>query len=128
MEKKKILVIDDENEVLMLFEKRLTEAGYQVFKEQDGGNALEKIVEVVPDLILLDISMPGVDGFSILKKIKEELNLRVSIAMLTSSNYINDVAKSYADGACSYIVKSLNSKEFLAAIEKIFKKIEKQQE
>lgn len=62
MEKKKILVVDDEPDVLLLLNERLTRAGYEVIKAASGKEAIEKAAASSPDLIILDIAMPGMDG------------------------------------------------------------------
>ena len=62
MEKKKILIVDDEPDVLMLLGERLTKAGYEIIKATSGKDAIDTAIKRLPDLIILDIAMPGMDG------------------------------------------------------------------
>jgi CheY-like chemotaxis protein len=117
---KKILVVDDEPDVVSVIEARLKGDGYQVIIACDGKESLEKAKAQKPDLILLDIKMPDMDGHKILKGLKEDDETKsIPVIMLTASSEPVDVIKSLSyEGAVDYIVKPFNTQDFLRKIRK----------
>ena len=88
MSKAKILVVDDDAISLELMEAMLVPNGYEIITANDGSKAVAIIVEQKPDLILLDIMMPGLDGYSTLAKIKENKTIsKIPVVMLTAMGY-----------------------------------------
>lgn len=117
---KKILVIEDEATLQKALNEVLTGEGYQVFSATDGQKGLELVQEEKPDLILLDIIMPKMDGFEVLKRIKEDDAIsQIPIIILTNLSDVNDIQKALDLGATTYLVKA----DF--HIEDVLKKIEK---
>ena len=98
---KKILIVDDEQELVTLFSDVLTSAGFEIVSALNGAQALAEAKKNKPDLILLDIKMPEEDGFEVLKKIKLESDLRqIKVIMLTNmqgQGYIDSATKLGAD-------------------------------
>lgn len=114
--KKKILIVDDEKNIRFLLNEELTDEGYDVIMAESGAAALEIIAKEKPDLVTLDIKMPGEDGLSILRKIKEkEYDLPVIICSAYSV-YKSDFSAVAAD---HYVVKSSNFDELKAKIKEI---------
>ena len=114
--KKKILVVDDEKNIRFLLQEELTDEGYDVILAESGAIALEMISKEKPDLVTLDIKMPGEDGLSILRKIREkEYDLPVIICSAYSV-YKSDFAAVAAD---HYVVKSSNFDELKTKINEI---------
>jgi len=85
MDKKKILVVDDEKDVLFMLEKRLTAEGYSVIIATNGTNALQLAKSKCPDLIILDLVMPGIDGGAVAEKLKEDIRTKaIPVIFLTA--------------------------------------------
>lgn len=109
MNSKTILAIDDDATMTMLIEVMFAERGYQVFSASGGAEALEKILEIQPDIILLDIMMPGMDGYetcSLIKAIPDFAH--TPVIMLTSSDDVEAVERAYANGASDFLCKPIN--------------------
>ncbi len=115
--KKKILVVDDEKNIRFLLKEEMTDEGYDVITAENGAKALEKIKEEKPDLVTLDIKMPGEDGLSVLRRIREtDYDLPVIICSAYSV-YKSDFSAVAAD---HYVVKSSNFDELKNKIKEIF--------
>ncbi len=115
----KILVVDDEENIRYLYEQELSEDGYQVVMATDGKQCLEKIVSELPDLILLDIRMPKMDGLEAIGKIID-LNKNIPIILNTAySTYKEDFMSWAAD---AYIVKSYDLDELKSKIREVLDK------
>jgi signal transduction histidine kinase len=119
----KILVVDDSALIVSLIEKVLKENGYQVIKAYDGEEALSKVSDEKPDIIILDIIMPKIDGLEVLRRLKsnKETSL-IPVVMLTSDDYLEDKIKGFKSGADDYIIKPFNTKELLARINSLVDK------
>ena len=114
----KILIVEDEEHINRLIELVLISDGYyRVKKAFDGLEALKIIIEDKPDLILLDVMLPELDGFSLCKKIKVSKDLsHIQIIMLTAKKMEEDVLKGFESGAIDYISKPFSNKILLARI------------
>lgn len=108
MSAKKVLVVDDNEDIRNLISIILTGESYEVLAVESGTQALEIYTEFKPDLILLDIMMPGISGFEVLEQIRDirssKLN-SVPIVMITAKSLTDDIDKAIKLGATSYIVK-----------------------
>jgi DNA-binding response OmpR family regulator len=98
----------------------LTSAGYEVFAAMDGQAALELIVEKQPDLVLLDVMMPGMDGFEVLDRIREFSNLPV--IMLTAKGEEANRVEGLNRGADDYVVKPFSATELLARVNAVLRR------
>ena len=117
---KKILVIEDEATLQKALNEVLSEEGYNVVSSLDGLRGLELAKEEIPDLILLDIILPKMDGFEVLKRIKEDNKIsQIPVIILTNLSDLNDIQKALDLGATTYLVKA----DF--HIEDVLKKIKK---
>ncbi|AMM41960.1 chemotaxis protein CheY [Candidatus Desulfofervidus auxilii] len=117
---KKILIVDDEERVRRLIETTLDIGDFQIFQAKDGEEALKIAQEEKPALILLDIMMPGMDGFEVCKRLKNNSETKGSyIIMLTAKGQKQDIEKGYAVGADDYFVKPFSPMELLNKIEKV---------
>lgn len=115
---RKILVVDDEEAISLALEFLLQRAGYEVAVASEGNEALEKVVTWHPDLVLLDIMMPGKDGFEVCQAVRERSDLprQPKIVMLTAKGREIDRTKGLAVGADDYLVKPFSTEELLERV------------
>jgi len=119
---KKILVIDDEDLVVEVLRITLGMRNFQVITAGDGGEGIERAVREKPDLIILDIAMPGLDGYQVCQKLKEnEITKAIPIIMLTALGQSGERKKGYSCGACDYIFKPFDEEELLNSVERALK-------
>ena len=117
MDVKKILVIDDQPGNVFLLQDRLNREGFKVITAYDGNTGVKKANDDLPDLILLDVMMPGVDGFEACRKISSyERTKNIPILLVTALNSSEDTQKGFDSGAFDYIKKPFNKIELLARI------------
>ncbi len=110
-----IIVVDDEEEILALVSQTLELEGYDVATASDGNTALDMVRERRPDLVLLDISMPNLDGFEVLRLIRRQFNFPV--IMLTGIVDPTQIDAALTIGADDYIKKPFALRELVARIE-----------
>jgi two-component system cell cycle response regulator len=121
-ERSKILVVDDIPLNRKLQKTYLESVGYQVILAQDGIEALQRIREESPDLILLDIMMPKMNGFQVCHRLKNNENTRfIPIIMVTALNEIEDKVKGIESGADDFISKPFNKLELLARVKSLLR-------
>ena len=120
--KKTILVVDDEKMIRNLLNINLTKEGYNVIEAVDGLEAVELATEKKPDLILLDVMMPKLDGLSVCKRIKNTMN--VPILMVTAKDSEVDKILGLELGADDYVTKPFSVRELIARIKANLRKIE----
>jgi DNA-binding response OmpR family regulator len=107
MEKKKILVIEDEETLQKALKEYLTEEKFDVVSALDGEEGLTLSEKEQPDLILLDIILPKIDGFKVLEGIKENKKTKnIPVILLTNLESVEDIQKAFEKGATTYLVKS----------------------
>lgn len=104
MSKSKVLVVDDQPGIRRLLLEVFTDEGYDVNIATNGNDALEKATEVQPDVILMDMKMPGMDGIDALKELKA-LNLAERVIMMTAYGELELVTKAKELGAFAYVTK-----------------------
>ena len=117
-DKKKILVVDDEQALAEVVKLRLEASGYEVSVAFDGREGLEKARNEMPDLIILDVMLPKLDGFKICRILKfDEKYKHIPIFMFSARAQKTDMATGLETGADEYIVKPFEPKELLKKIE-----------
>lgn len=113
----RILVADDEPQSRKLLNFRLSSVGHKVILAVDGGEALEFAIKEKPDLILLDIMMPVMDGFQVLRKLKSQEETKdVPVIMLTSKVQEKDIVFALEAGAADYVTKPFSFAELNARV------------
>jgi len=121
-EKKKILVVDDEKDILTLLSSRLEMSGFEVSTARDGFEAIEKIKTIKPDLVILDIMLPKMDGFQVARLFKFDLDYKdIPIIFLTAKASEEDKNMAKEVGGDYYFVKPFNFQEMLQKIKDILK-------
>lgn len=118
---KKILVVDDERHIVRLVEVNLVRAGYDVIAAYDGEEALEQVGIEEPDMIVLDVMMPRLDGFETLKRLQANPDTQnIPVIMLTAKAQDADIFRGWASGVSAYLTKPFNPQELLTFIDRIF--------
>ena len=126
--KKKILVVDDEDDILNSLELVLQEKGYEVLTAGGGQEALTQAQMAKPDLVLLDIMMPQMDGWEVLKLLRvDDETAKVPVAMLSARTDAQDRVQGLQEGAVDYIFKPFSLEDLLNKIESIFGQAEASQ-
>ncbi len=116
---KKVLIVDDEPSVVKMVEFRLKKEGLDVIIAKDGIEGLEKAEKETPDLILLDVTMPGMNGHEVLIKLKESDGTKsIPVIMFTAKGQVEDVERSSREGAIDYIAKPYDSTTLLSKVKK----------
>ena len=110
---RKILVVDDEESIRLLYKEELEDEGYEVVLAADGMEALEKFKAFQPDLVTLDLKMPGMDGLEVLQKIRK-VDMDIPIVLLTAYSEFKQDFTTWASNA--YIVKSMDLSELKVTI------------
>ena len=118
----KILIVDDEASILDIVEAYLSAKGYQVFRALSGNEALTKVDVVQPDLIVLDLMLPGLSGLEVCKKIRDSST--VPIIMLTAKTAEKDILEGLSLGADDYITKPFSPKELVARVETVLRRVQ----
>lgn len=118
----KILIVDDEKPICDLIDMNLSAAGYDCKSVQDGLEAIDFIEKEHFDLILLDIMLPGADGFDIMEYIRP---LQVPVIFITAKNNVKDKVKGLKLGAEDYLVKPFDVVELIARVEVVLRRFQK---
>src|SRR5437879_10014708 len=116
----KILVVDDEKHILELARLYLTREGYEVEGVGDGAQAVARFSQVKPDLVILDIMLPGVDGLTICKEIRKQS--QVPIIMLTAKDEVTDKVVGLEVGADDYLTKPFHPQELVASAKALLRR------
>ncbi len=104
---KTILIIEDDKFLKELIARKLAGEGYDVLEAVDGEEGIKKIKQEKPDLVLLDLILPGVDGFEILSKMKEDpMAARIPVIILSNLGQKEDVERGFKLGAVDYLIKA----------------------
>jgi two-component system phosphate regulon response regulator PhoB len=123
MPKENILLVDDEEDILELLRYNLAREGYQTFCAESGEQALEVLGSQSIDLVVLDLMLPGIDGFSVAKRIKADTHIsHVPIIMLTAKGQESDVVAGLEIGAEDYIVKPFSPRILIARIRTVLRR------
>ena len=114
----KILVVDDEEKNVKLMEAILLPRGYEIVKAYNGEEALQQVAKQMPDLILLDVMMPIMNGFEVCKKLKDDPETRlIPIVIMTALGELEDRVRGIEAGADDFLTKPVNRDELLARIQ-----------
>lgn len=120
MVKKKILIVEDEESLLKLESILLTSKGYSVTGVADAVSALEQVIVIKPDLIVLDIMLPGMDGFEVCRLIKQNPETaHIPVMMLTAKKSSQDCERGMAAGASAYVTKPFKSAKIIEIIQEL---------
>jgi two-component system OmpR family response regulator len=120
MAKFRVLVADDDFGVRDLIRTRLDVAGYDVYTARNGAEALDRVFELSPDALVLDINMPEMDGFAVLERLKTRVApKRLPVLVLTARHAADDVRRAVSLGAKDYLTKPFNETQLLARVARL---------
>jgi CheY-like chemotaxis protein len=112
-----VLIVDDDPQTQDYLKTLLDKAGYKVLLADDGESAMEMVVEHQPDLVLLDIMMPGAHGYSVCNRIKSnDITKRIKVIFLTAKSFPADKRQADQVGADGYLVKPVASEDLLKSL------------
>jgi PleD family two-component response regulator len=121
-EKRKILVVDDHEDNIELLRARLEARGYEVYGANDGQEALDQVGQLCPDLILLDVMMPKMDGMEVVRRLKSNPNLPfIPVIMQTALDSTENKVEGLDAGADDYITKPINFAELEARVNSLLR-------
>jgi DNA-binding response OmpR family regulator len=121
-DRRRILVVDDEERMVRFIRLNLEHDGFQVSEAFNGKEAIQKIRDVTPDLILLDVMMPDLDGFEVLETVREVSN--VPVIMLTAKGEEDDRVRGLELGADDYITKPFSPRELVSRVKAVLRRTE----
>lgn len=120
---KEILIVDDELDVVVPIQFLMEQQGYSVMIAQRGEDALDFIYQYKPDLVLLDIMLPGIDGWQVCEIVRLNPNYRdIKIIFLTAKGRKEEIAKGLALGADDYITKPFSNADLVAKVKRLLEK------
>ena len=120
-EPKKVLIADDEQQLALALKIRLQSHGYQVVTANDGQQALELAMREKPDLVILDILMPVMDGYSCLRELNTRFGRgKIPVIILTARDRMKDLFE--LEGIEDYVIKPFDHEDLLLRIERVFKR------
>jgi DNA-binding response OmpR family regulator len=120
---KEILIVDDEPDVVVPIQFLMEQQGYRVMAAERGEDALDLIYHYKPDLVILDIMLPGIDGYEVCEIIRLDPNYRdVRVMFLTAKGRKADIAKGLALGADAYLTKPFSNDELVAKVKELLEK------
>jgi len=118
--KYRILVVDDERRMVGFIRLNLEQDGFEVIEAYNGSEALERLRDSLPDLILLDVMMPDIDGFDVLRTIREIS--QIPVIMLTAKSEENDKVKGLELGADDYVTKPFSPRELVSRVRAVLRR------
>lgn len=119
-----MLVVDDEPTISEIVSRYLERAGYETHTAADGHAAMEAIARVRPDLVVLDLMMPGIDGLEVLRRVREQPSRRTAVILLTAKGEESDRIIGLRLGADDYVVKPFSPAELVARVDAVLRRID----
>jgi CheY-like chemotaxis protein len=120
MKKKKVLIVDDSNTVLMMEKMILAKGSFDIVTARDGVEAIAKARSEQPDVILLDVMMPNLDGFSACAAIRAQTETAgIPIVMVTTRGEEHNIEHAFRNGCTDYVTKPINGLELLTKLQNI---------
>ncbi len=115
-----VLVVEDDSDVRELIARKLAQAGFEVHTREDGQAGLEATSEVAPDIVLLDVMMPRLDGIEVCRRMRAKPSTAsVPVIMLTAKAQEADVDRGFGVGADDYIIKPFSPRELLNRVQAV---------
>jgi DNA-binding response OmpR family regulator len=118
-----VLVVDDEPTILDVVGRYMERAGYETYRAADGPEALRLAAEHRPDLVVLDLMLPGIDGIEVMRQLHEAPGPRIAVILLTARGEESDRLVGLRDGADDYVVKPFSPKELVARVDAVLRRV-----
>ncbi len=118
--KASVLVVDDDVRILLMMQRMLELEGYKILRANDGESAIDIFVEELPDLVLLDIRMPALDGYTVCRRIREFS--QVPIIMVTAKGNDEEKVEGFDAGADDYVTKPFSTQELMARMKAVLRR------
>ena len=123
MKKAKIVIVEDEADILKVIEYNLLKEGFEVYSALDGEEGLALIQKIMPELVLLDLMIPGIDGLEICRRLKVEAKTSfISIIMVTAKGEESDIVLGLGLGADDYVTKPFRPRELTARVKSVLRR------
>ena len=123
-----VLVIDDEKDLLELVRYNLEKEGYRIRTAENGETGLESVVRELPDIVIVDLMLPGIDGFEVCRRLRaDQRTVRTPIIMLTAKSEETDRIVGLEIGADDYVTKPFSPRELVARIKAVLRRVSSQQ-
>lgn len=123
MKKAKIVIVEDEADILKVIEYNLLKEGFEVYSALDGEEGLALIQKIMPELVLLDLMIPGIDGLEICRRLKGEAKTSfISIIMVTAKGEESDIVLGLGLGADDYVTKPFRPRELTARVKSVLRR------
>jgi two-component system alkaline phosphatase synthesis response regulator PhoP len=117
-----ILIADDDPDILLLLSVYFERAGYEVAQARNGSEALQLATEQLPSIAMLDVTMPGLDGFEVTRALRENAATRtMPVILLTARAQATDVAQGMAAGADEYVKKPFEAADLIERVERLLR-------
>ena len=115
----RLLFVDDEKDMVLLLKTALEEHAYEVITAMDGNEGLGKVVSESPDLVILDVKMPRMDGFEVLRRLKDKVETRFTpVIMVSGVHQSNSILRAKSLDAADYLSKPIQLENLLKAVER----------
>lgn len=126
MRQKKIIIVDDEKQLVSLVRLHMETAGYEVLSAKDGEEAMDVIKKEKPDLVILDLMIPKIDGWEVCKRIREGIEFKnTPVIILTARTDTTDKLKGFECGADDYVTKPFSPRELVARVKRVMCRMER---
>lgn len=120
MSPRKILLVDDSETILLMEQRILKQQSYQIITARDGKEGIEKALETKPDLILMDVVMPEMDGFTTVKRLREYVAMQSTpIIMVTTQSEADSMELGYQNGCNDYVIKPIDELELVTKVQNL---------
>jgi DNA-binding response OmpR family regulator len=118
-----VLVVDDEPTIVEIVGRYMERAGYETYEAADGPAALRVAAEHRPDLVVLDLMLPGIDGLEVMRQLHEREGPRIAVILLTARGEESDRLVGLRDGADDYVVKPFSPAELVARVDAVLRRV-----
>jgi two-component system phosphate regulon response regulator PhoB len=127
LRRQKIVVVEDEPDILEVFDYNLTREGFRVVTARDGADGLKKIRQELPDLVVLDLMLPGMDGLEVCRRLRgDDVTRALPVVMVTAKGEEADIVVGLGMGADDYLVKPFRPRELLARVRAVLRRSQTQ--
>jgi DNA-binding response OmpR family regulator len=115
----RVLIVDDEPNIVLSLDFLMRRQGFETRQVEDGLQVVAQVEDFHPDLVLLDVSLPGLDGFEICRQLRAGIGHDLKIVMLTARGRESEVAKGMAAGADSYVTKPFSTRDLVDHVRRL---------